>query len=100
MSTPLWQRAVVGAQARANPVLRRAVDHPDVAAALALGQSLRRGAVSVVEAPTRRALHLLNLPAASDVNRLLVQIAALQREVRDLRKQLDDSHPAGEGPYA
>jgi hypothetical protein len=39
---------------------------------------------------SRQVLHLLNLPAASDVNRLLAQIGLLEREVRELRKQLDE----------
>jgi hypothetical protein len=42
------------------------------------------------ERASRQALHLLNLPAGSDVKRLLAQIGLLEREVRDLRKQLDD----------
>jgi phage host-nuclease inhibitor protein Gam len=44
-------------------------------------------------------LHLLNLPAGSDVNRLLVQIAALEREVRELRKRLEDTHDEIQEPY-
>jgi hypothetical protein len=87
---PRWQRAVLEVQSRANPVLRAAVDREDVSASLALLQSLRANALRATEAPTRRLLHLLNLPAASDVNRLLVQIASLEREVRELRKEVAD----------
>jgi hypothetical protein len=87
---PLWQRAVVEVQSRANPVLRAAVDREDVAAGIALLQSLRTGAVRTTQAPTRRLLHLLNLPAATDINRLLVQIASLERELRELRKEVTD----------
>ena len=42
------------------------------------------------ERASRQALHLMNLPSGSDVKRLLAQIGLLEREVRDLRKQLDD----------
>ena len=34
-------------------------------------------------------LHLLNLPAATDVKRLLTEIGRLQEQVRDLQRQLD-----------
>lgn len=97
---PWWQRAVVGVQQRANPLLRRAVDQPDVAGLIGLAQSLRQEVQRVAEAPTRRLLHTANLPAASDVNRLLVQIASLEREVRELRKRVEDAHPESTEPYA
>ena len=96
---PPWQRAVLAVQVRANPLLRRAVDHPDIAAGIALAQALRQDALRATEAPSRRLLHLLNLPAGSDVNRLLVQIAALEREVRELRKRVEDSHDEIQEPY-
>jgi len=75
------------------------VDHPDIAAGIALAQSLRHDALRAAEAPSRRLLHLLNLPAGSDVNRLLVQIAALEREVRELRKRIEDTHDEIQEPY-
>ena len=87
---PLWQRAVVGAQTRASPILRAAVDRQEVTAGIGLLQSLRGAVVRTTEAPSRRVLHLLNLPAGSDVNRMLVQIASLERELRELRKSIED----------
>ncbi len=98
---PVWQRLILEAQSRANPVLRAAVDREDVAAGIALVQSLRSSALHVTEAPTRRLLHLFNLPAASDTNRLLVQIASLEREVRELRKAVaDQADGTTDGPYS
>ena len=43
-----------------------------------------------LEKLSRRTLHVFNLPAGSDVNRLLTHIAQLEREVRDLRKEVGD----------
>lgn len=97
---PLWQRAVVGVQARANPLLRAAVDNQDVAAAIALLQVTRTALVRATEAPSRRVLHLLNLPAASDVNRMLVEISHLEREVRELRKRLEDTQGDAPEPFS
>jgi len=94
-----WQQAVVGIQQRINPVLRAALDREDVSAALGLLQALRSGVVQAGEAPSRRLLHLVNLPAGSDINRLLVRIASLEREVRELRKRLEDVHDETTEPY-
>ena len=50
---------------------------------------------------SRQVLHLFNLPAGSDVNRLLAQIGMLEREVRELRKRIEDlsrSGPAWSSP--
>ncbi len=92
---PVWQRAVVGAQSRATPILRAAVDRQEVAAGIGLLQTLRGIVVRATEAPSRRLLHLFNLPAGSDVNRMLVQIAALERELRELSKRIEDQQRDG-----
>jgi hypothetical protein len=44
------------------------------------------------ERTTRRLLHLWNLPAGSDVTRLLNEIGALQQQVRDLTRELNDAN--------
>ena len=87
---PWWQRAVVGAQSWATPVLRSAVDRQEVTGAIALLQSLRVTVTRTTEGPSRELLHLLNLPAGSDVTRMLVQIASMEREIRELRKRIED----------
>jgi hypothetical protein len=48
----------------------------------ALWRSLERG--------SRTALHVVNLPARSDVDRLSRQVAAMRRELRDVSMRLDD----------
>ena len=45
---------------------------------------LARRAQQEVERRTRRVLHMVNLPTATDVRRLSEQVASLQREVREL----------------
>jgi flagellar motility protein MotE (MotC chaperone) len=42
------------------------------------------------ERAMRRALHLWNLPAGSDVKRVSEQIASLERRVRDLAKRVEE----------
>ena len=63
----------------------------DFATLVALAQRGQRELAARGERVTRRVLHSLNLPAGSDVNRLLAQIGNLEREVRELRKRLADS---------
>jgi polyhydroxyalkanoate synthesis regulator phasin len=44
-----------------------------------------------LESASRRVLHLLNLPAGSDIRRLREQIGRLERQVVALSKDLDDA---------
>ena len=50
-----------------------------------LNVRLARRAQQEVERRTRRVLHLVNLPTATDVRRLSEQVASLQRELRELQ---------------
>jgi|SRR5436309_1245414 hypothetical protein len=61
----------------------------DFATMAALGRRAQTKLGQFSERASRRVLHSFNLPAGSDVNRLLGQIALLEREVRDLRKELE-----------
>ncbi len=89
MSTPLWRQAFDAVDRRvAGPV--DAVVRSDLFSdAVAVGMRVGRRAQSEVERRTRRALHLVNVPAATDVKRVSEQLAALHREVRALQRQMD-----------
>ena len=81
---PLWRQAFDAVEQRAaGPV--EAGAHSDVFGDLVtLNVRLARRAQQVVERRTRRVLHMVNLPTATDVRRLSEQVAALQRQVREL----------------
>jgi hypothetical protein len=83
----LFDRLDAGMGTRINDFVRS----EDFATLLALAQRGQREFGVRSERVTRRVLHSLNLPAGSDVNRLLVQIGNLEREVRELRKRLVDA---------
>jgi hypothetical protein len=87
---PLWRQAFDAVDRRVSGPVEAGVRTDAFADALALGLRVRERLEHAVERRTRRALHLLNLPAASDVKRLREQIAALQREVRDLSRELEE----------
>ena len=65
---------------------------------MGLAARAQKEASERTERMSRQMLHTFNLPAGSDVNRLLTQIAKLEREVRELRKQLDDQKRGTYGP--
>lgn len=89
--TPLWQRCVNGVDRMIAPPLEAVFRHE----AFGLAATLSKRAGSDVKARTeqlsRRGLHALNLPAASDINRLLAEIAHTERQLRILTKTVQDA---------
>lgn len=86
----MFKRLFDAVDARVSPTVDDLARNDDLMAVAAL---LHRGRGAVgrrVERASRRVLHLLNLPAGSDVNRLLDHIARLEQEVGALRQQLTD----------
>ena len=81
---PLWRKAFDEVDRRVSgPV--EAGAHSDLFGDLVtLNVRLARRAQREVERRTRRLLHMANLPTATDVRRLSEQVAALQRELREL----------------
>ena len=49
------------------------------------------------ERSMRRALHMWNLPAGSDVTRILNEIGKLQRDVRELARRVDEQREVTDG---
>ena len=86
---PLWRKAFDAVEQRAaGPV--EAGAHSDVVGDLiTLNVRLARRAQQEVERRSRRVLHMINLPTATDVRRLSEQVASLQRELREQ----DDRRP-------
>jgi hypothetical protein len=81
---PLWRQAFDAVEQRAAGPVEGAA-HSDLFGDLVtLNVRLARRAQQEVERRTRRVLHLVNLPTATDVRRLSEQVASLQREVREL----------------
>ena len=93
-SSPLWKRVFDALDERVSPAINEMARSEDAATLVALGRRGRSELDRRMEQASRRTLHLLNLPAGSDVNRLLEHIARLEREVRDLRNALTDRENA------
>src|SRR4051794_20206663 len=83
---PLWRRTFDSVDRRVAVPIESAARSDAFGDALTLAWRLRGRAQREVEKRTRRALHLVNLPTATDVRRLSEQVAALRREVRELEE--------------
>ena len=93
---PLLVRGVNRVEALIGPTLEDVVRSEAVGLGLAVAVRFRRGLAARAERLSRHALHTLNLPAGSDIRRLLAQGAMIEREVRQLGKAIDDSRAGQE----
>lgn len=84
-----WRRAYDAVERNVSPRVEAVVHSDEFATVTAVIASTRQVAGSQVNAVAARLWHLLNLPAASDVQRLRTQVGALDRQVRRLTMQLD-----------
>jgi hypothetical protein len=92
-SKPVWRRGVEVADRVAAPVLEGVSQHEAFSIALGLFQQTRGAIRQRTERASRQFLHALNLPTASDVNRLLSVIAAVENRVRSLDDQVKERLP-------
>ncbi len=93
---PLWRRAFDAVERPVGDALAAGARSGVFADALAVTLRVNRHVRGEVERQSRRALHLVNQPEASDLRRLSAQVAELQREVQALGRRLpaDDVPPA------
>ena len=82
---PLWRRAVDGLEQRLAGPLENLVHHENTSLALSIGSRAIAGAKTQAEHASRTILHALNIPAASDLFRLLEHITEVEHELRQLR---------------
>jgi hypothetical protein len=90
-SAPVWKQMFDAAERTVGARVNEFARSENYAIIVGLAARVQRDAARRSERMSRQVLHLANLPAGSDVNRMLEQIARLEREVRELRKQLDDA---------
>jgi hypothetical protein len=87
-SQPVWRQAVDVADRAVGPRLEQMVKTEEFAIAVGLLVRTRNEIQKRTERQTRRLLHLFNLPAGSDITRLMRQIGELERQIQELGKQL------------
>ena len=84
-----WRRAYNAVERNVAPRVEALVHTDEFAHMTAVTARARRQAGNRVNAIAARVLHLMNLPASTDLQRLRMQVGALDREVRRLSLQLD-----------
>ncbi|MEA2281134.1 MAG: hypothetical protein QOK21_1741 [Solirubrobacteraceae bacterium] len=84
---PLWRQAFDAAERALGGPAEAAVRSELFNDALATTLRGQQRARHEIERRTRRVLHLVNVPTATDVRLLSQQVASLQREVRRLRRE-------------
>jgi len=89
-SRPLWRRVFDRAERLAGKPLEDAVQTTTFTDLVVLSFRAQRAMWHGVERGTRTALHLCNLPARTDVDRLSRNVAAMRHELRDMSARLDD----------
>jgi hypothetical protein len=94
---PLWRQAFDAVDGAVGPRLTELINSEGFAIAVGLMSRAQSEVRRRSERTTRRMLHLWNLPAGSDVTRLLNEIGALQQQVRDLTRQLNEAKGGSNG---
>jgi hypothetical protein len=87
---PPWKRLFDTLDRTVGTRVNQFAQSEEMAALAVIGHRSRTGLAHFTGHTSRRILNALNLPAGSDVNRLLTHIARLERQVGDLRKELAD----------
>ena len=91
---PILRQLFDAAEREVAPRLEQLVRTERFAIAAGLASQVQRTVQKQARRSTRRMLHLLNLPAGTDVSRILNEIGQLKQQVRDLTEQLDQKEAA------
>jgi hypothetical protein len=93
---PLWLQLVLRFERAIGVPVESAVRSDRYFDLLTHANRTRARLTEVAEGVTQEWLHLLNLPASSDVKRLREQLARVERELRRLAKEVEDRDGSGE----
>jgi hypothetical protein len=85
---PLWLKAVYKIERAVGTRVEAAVRSDTYFDLVAESQRRQRQARALAEGISRRCLHLLNLPAGSDVQRLREQLGRMDRRLHSIQKEL------------
>jgi hypothetical protein len=88
---PAWRQSFDAVERELSPRLEAMVRSEQFAVAVGLAARVQRGMEHELARTTRRVLHRLNLPAGTDVTRILNEIGQLRIQVRDLQAELDEA---------
>jgi hypothetical protein len=85
---PLWLRAVLRVERAIGQPVEAVVRSETYFDVVTKTTRVRRKAVGAAEGVSRRALHLLNLPAGTDIRSVRQQLARLERQIDQLSGEM------------
>jgi hypothetical protein len=88
---PSWRQGFDALEKQLSPRLESIVQSEQFAVAVGLAARVQRSVEGELARTTRRVLHRLNLPAGTDVSRILNEIGQLRVQVRALSNELDEA---------
>ena len=88
---PTWRQGFDAVERQVSPRLESLVQSENFAIAVGLAARVQRVVEGEMARNTRRVLHRLNLPAGTDVTRILNELGQLRMQVRELSAELDDA---------
>jgi hypothetical protein len=88
---PTWRQGFDALERQLSPRLESLVQSEQFAVAMGLAARVQRSVEGELARTTRRVLHRLNLPAGTDVSRILNEIGQLRVQVRALSNELDEA---------
>jgi hypothetical protein len=96
---PLWLRTVLKLERTIGQPVEAAVRSDTYFDLLSRTTRVRRKAGEVAEGVSRRCLHMLNLPAGTDIRRMRQQLARMERRLNQLSDEvaeIDEARPHSE----
>lgn len=99
---PTWRQGFDALEQQLSPRLESLLRSEQFAVAVGLAARVQRTVEGQLATTTRRVLHRLNLPAGTDVSRILNELGQLRVQVRQLSAELEDARAelAGRAPAA
>jgi hypothetical protein len=95
---PLWLRAVLRLERAIGEPIESAVRSDTYFDVISTTTRVRRKVLGTVEDVSKRALHLLNLPAGSDIRGMRQQLARMERRLNQLSHDVAELDEDGSGP--
>jgi hypothetical protein len=85
---PLWLKLVHRVERAIGEPVESAVHSDTYFDAIATATRLRARAIGAVEGVSRRCLHVVNLPAGTDLRRVREQLARMERRIEEMHDEL------------
>ena len=94
---PLWLRAVIRLERAIGEPIESAVRSETYFDLVSTTTRVRRKVAGTAEGVSRRCLHLLNLPAGSDIRGMRQQLARMERRLNQLSHDVAELDEDGSG---